>query len=207
MLFVLVMISKIDKQDPMKFISRWHHRDTYLMSYQFSIQLVRGKSFWKCEDYGTIEPPEFKRQASRPIKKSIRSKDEPKKIPKTGSLSRNGHKVTCSICNLRGHNKKTCKNRGANGYTKQAAQPTSNYVQPSVKGKSLKDQTAQTNDQPAPAQHSPTISFHNKIQKLPVTRPNNVLTKSAKELGGNVIGNQEMSLVVDVAFMMMITLE
>lgn len=37
----------------------------------------------------------------------------PKKLPKSGILIRDGHKLTCSIWHRLGHNKKICKNRNA----------------------------------------------------------------------------------------------
>ncbi|KAF2286774.1 hypothetical protein GH714_030181 [Hevea brasiliensis] len=133
----------------MKFIPSCYHKDTYLMSYQFSIQLVRGKSFWKCEDYETIEPLEFKRQPGRLRKKRIMNKMNLRRYFVYGNSLIN----TIAIP------------------TEQSSQPFK------VEGKSLRDQTTQTNDPPTLAQPPSAVTFHNRIQKLPVTRPNNVASK------------------------------
>ncbi|KAH7846360.1 hypothetical protein Vadar_012997 [Vaccinium darrowii] len=57
-----------------------------------------------------MEPPEFKRQTSRPRKSRRREADEPPKNP--FKLSRVGVKMTCKKCGKQGHNVRTCKALG-----------------------------------------------------------------------------------------------
>ncbi|KAF2286828.1 hypothetical protein GH714_030817 [Hevea brasiliensis] len=50
-------------------MSWWYHGDTFLGSYKFAIQPVRGMKFWRGDEYEEIVPPEYKRQPSKPKKK------------------------------------------------------------------------------------------------------------------------------------------
>ncbi|XP_060217169.1 uncharacterized protein LOC132644588 [Lycium barbarum] len=88
------------------FVEPWYKKATYLKAYNKFIQPMTNMKMWPKSTRPPIEPPKIAEMPSRPKKKRNRDADEPKK--KIGKATRKGRKMTCSICNTMGHNKKGC---------------------------------------------------------------------------------------------------
>ncbi|XP_059294581.1 uncharacterized protein LOC132047571 [Lycium ferocissimum] len=88
------------------FIEHWYKKETYLKAYNKFIQPMTNMQMWPKSTRPPIEPHEITQMPGRPKKKRNRDTDEPKKI--FGKAARKGRKMTCSICNTMGHNKKRC---------------------------------------------------------------------------------------------------
>lgn len=54
------------------YVLDYYIKETFLKSYQWSIQLVNSLKFWPKTGYATIDPPFKKRMPERPKKKRIR---------------------------------------------------------------------------------------------------------------------------------------
>jgi hypothetical protein len=99
------------RQNPEDVVDDYYHNSTYMQSYQFSLQPVRGEKMWPNTGMSEVLPPIVRRMPGRPKKLRRREKDEPKKGKK---LSRKGTKMTCQTCGQVGHNKKGCSSRKVN---------------------------------------------------------------------------------------------
>ncbi|XP_065866546.1 uncharacterized protein [Euphorbia lathyris] len=98
------------KIDPVKQIDRYYSKLRYMMTYKHKIQPVRGKKFWRIEDFAPIEPPKITRMLGRPKKKRIRQVGECSVGERNGTrLSRKGQIQKCSNCGRAGHKRTYCK--------------------------------------------------------------------------------------------------
>ncbi|KAH0758546.1 hypothetical protein KY290_022039 [Solanum tuberosum] len=74
---------------------------------------------WSVSTNPTIEPPEITNMPGRPPKARRKEVGETKK---SGKLPRTGLAMTCTICHVRGHNKRECPQRkGVESSTRQSA--------------------------------------------------------------------------------------
>lgn len=91
------------------YVSEYLTKVAYLKSYKGCIGPVVGEKHWPTSDL-QIQPPPIKIGPGRP--KKNRKKD-PHEDPKNhGRLTRHGYQMTCSLCKLKGHNKRKCPDKG-----------------------------------------------------------------------------------------------
>ncbi|KAL2944399.1 Structure-specific endonuclease subunit slx4, partial [Bienertia sinuspersici] len=97
------------KWDTMEeFVDEFFKREVYLRAYAGSIPPCEGERHWprvECK----LDPPPIKVGPGRPRKNRIKDPFEQPK--KQGTLSRHGMEMTCSICMVKGHNKRKCPNK------------------------------------------------------------------------------------------------
>ncbi|XVF48456.1 hypothetical protein PTKIN_Ptkin03bG0191400 [Pterospermum kingtungense] len=98
-----------DGGEPDKYLHKYYHKDTFLKSYQYSLQPINGSHEWKKSTLEPINPPIPKKTPGRPKTNRRKSKNEPKKYP--GKMGRGGMIMTCRICGVEGHNKRGCQQR------------------------------------------------------------------------------------------------
>ncbi|XP_065864779.1 uncharacterized protein [Euphorbia lathyris] len=142
------------KIDPITVIDKFYHKSMYQSTYKDKLQPVRGRRFWRCDDFEPIEPPKIQRMPGRPRKKRTREPNEGRQSGSCGSrISRKGQMQRCRNCGGCGHKRMKCQGKSifeqsaelfdANS---EAITKTSNATQPSVnKGKSV---SSGSNDQP-----------------------------------------------------------
>ena len=69
---------------------------------------LRGKKFYKMDQYLPIEPLPVEKNRGRPKNKRMREVNEQRPKHYGTKLSRKGVHVTCSICKQQGHNEVGC---------------------------------------------------------------------------------------------------
>lgn len=87
------------------FVDDCYNRDVYLKTYGGSIPAIEGERHWprvECD----LNPPPIKVGPGRPRKNRIRDPFEDPKRP--GTLSKHGMEMTCTLCQVKGHNKRGC---------------------------------------------------------------------------------------------------
>lgn len=90
------------------FLHRYYTVERYIQAYQYGIQPLNGKSMWPITDGEPIKPPPYKKMPGRPKKMRKRGPEENPRNP--SKLTRHGIQMTCSVCGVVGHNKKSCPN-------------------------------------------------------------------------------------------------
>ncbi|XP_056698676.1 uncharacterized protein [Spinacia oleracea] len=90
------------------FVEDCYKRETYLKAYAGSIPPIDGERYWPRVEYG-LDPPPIKIGPGRP--RVNRRKDPMEDPKKPGTLQRTGMEMTCSICHVKGHNKRRCPNK------------------------------------------------------------------------------------------------
>ncbi|KAL2929308.1 Sulfate adenylyltransferase subunit 1, partial [Bienertia sinuspersici] len=94
---------------PKDFVDPFYTKEVYLKAYSGSIPPLEGERHWPRVDM-PLDTPSIKIGPGRPRKKRKKDPfDDPKK---KGKLSRHGMEMTCSLCKLKGHNKRKCPNTG-----------------------------------------------------------------------------------------------
>nr|GFB24528.1 hypothetical protein [Tanacetum cinerariifolium] len=83
--------------------------DTWKQVYTYNINPIRGKIMWqKSPVPTTILPPNRHPRVGRPPKNRKKSAGEDIQMVNNGKLSRKSKTVTCMLCKLKGHNKRSC---------------------------------------------------------------------------------------------------
>jgi len=101
------------------YIDSCYSKETYLRTYANVIEPLTNMEMWPVSTNPTIEPPEITNMPGRPPKARRKEAGETKK---SGKLPRTGLAMTCSICHVRGHNKRGCPQReGVESSTRQSA--------------------------------------------------------------------------------------
>jgi len=96
------------KCEPLDYINNCYSKTTYLRTYANVLQPVTNMEMWPVSTNPTVAPPEIKSMPGRPGKLRKKEAGESKK---SGKLPRTGLAMTCSNCNVRGHNKRGCPQR------------------------------------------------------------------------------------------------
>ncbi|WMV51388.1 hypothetical protein MTR67_044773 [Solanum verrucosum] len=106
------------------YIDSCYSKETYLRIYANVIEPLTNMEMLPVSTNPTIEPPEITNMPGRPPKARRKEAEETKK---SGKLPRTGLAMTCSICHVKGHNKRGCPQReGVESSTRQSApSPTS----------------------------------------------------------------------------------
>ncbi|WMV34765.1 hypothetical protein MTR67_028150, partial [Solanum verrucosum] len=101
------------------YIDSCYNKEIYLRIYANVIELLTNMEMWPVSTNPTIEPPEITNMFGRPPKARRKETGETKK---SGKLPRIGLAMTCSICHVRGHNKRECPQReGVESSTRESA--------------------------------------------------------------------------------------
>ncbi|KAH0673134.1 hypothetical protein KY284_024221 [Solanum tuberosum] len=100
------------------YIDNCYSKETYLRTYANVIEPLTNMEMWLVSTNPTIEPPEITNMPGRPPKARRKEAGETKK---SGKIPRTGFAMTCSVCHVRGHNKKGCPQReGVESSTRQS---------------------------------------------------------------------------------------
>ncbi|XP_056690826.1 uncharacterized protein [Spinacia oleracea] len=91
-----------------EYVDKCYWRQEYLNAYSGSIPPIDGERYWPRIEYH-LDPPPIKIGPGRPRRNRIKDPFENPKKP--GHLSRTGIEMTCSVCQVKGHNKRRCPNR------------------------------------------------------------------------------------------------
>ncbi|XP_021721321.1 uncharacterized protein LOC110688869 [Chenopodium quinoa] len=92
-----------------EFVHQCYTKESYMTAYAGSIPPLVGERYWPKVTY-QLQPPSIKIWPSRPRKKRVKDPYENPKKP--GVLTKNGVEMTCSLCNVKGHNKSKCPKKG-----------------------------------------------------------------------------------------------
>ncbi|KAG5575932.1 hypothetical protein H5410_056066 [Solanum commersonii] len=120
--------------DPYDFIHPCYSKERYLMTYSHFIQPMNNMPMWPDSRNPLVAPPVIKQMSGRPRKLRRKEAGEAKV---SGKLFKTGLTMTCSLCHVKGHTKRSCHLRRSNGVGstagEQRATPTSNVEEPSTK--------------------------------------------------------------------------
>ncbi|XP_057247550.1 uncharacterized protein LOC125492727 [Beta vulgaris subsp. vulgaris] len=99
---------QLKNKEAENFVDPFYRKDVCLAAYAGSIPPLEGERHWPrvpCE----VQPPPIKIGPSRPRKNRRRDLEED--LKKHGTLKRTGSEMTCSLCKVKGHNKRRRPNR------------------------------------------------------------------------------------------------
>ncbi|XP_056174657.1 uncharacterized protein LOC115667281 isoform X2 [Syzygium oleosum] len=99
------------RNDPNDYLAECFYKVKYLSAYQFMMPMVRGQKFWEKTLKEAPQPPPMKKMPGRP-KRSRRK--QPIELVKGDRMTKEGKRMTCSTCNVVGHNSKGCPLKKAN---------------------------------------------------------------------------------------------
>ncbi|XP_050236339.1 uncharacterized protein LOC126686344 [Mercurialis annua] len=85
-----------------------YSKETYLASYSFVMQPLKGKQMWPRTGREPLIPPQVLKSAGRPKIARRRDREEPKP---SGKLSKAGFVMSCSYCHSKGHNVRGCSKK------------------------------------------------------------------------------------------------
>ncbi|KAF3670431.1 hypothetical protein FXO37_08560 [Capsicum annuum] len=91
-----------------EYIDRCYSKETYLQTYANVVQPLTNMKMWPISPNIVVAPPEITTLPGRPTKNR---KKEVGEIKKSEKLPRTGLAMTCSVCYVRGHNKRGCPHR------------------------------------------------------------------------------------------------
>jgi hypothetical protein len=86
-------------------------KEMYEKAYSGSIRSIRGDKHWP-KVAMKLDPPTIRKPVGRP--KVHRRKDPHERFEKRGKLSRHGTQMTCTSCQGKNHNKRSCPNPNSN---------------------------------------------------------------------------------------------
>ncbi|KAL2941560.1 hypothetical protein RDABS01_029910 [Bienertia sinuspersici] len=92
------------------YVHESYTREMYLKTYSGTIPPLEGERHWPTVNM-PIDPPPIKVGPGRPRKNRVKDPHENPK--KQGKLTRHGIEMTCSSCQRKGHNKRSCPNKGS----------------------------------------------------------------------------------------------
>ncbi|KAF3620310.1 putative C2 and GRAM domain-containing protein-like [Capsicum annuum] len=102
-----------------EYIDSCYSKETYLQTYANVPQPLTNMKMWPVSSNIVVAPPEITTLPRRPAKNR---KKEVGKTKKSGKLPRTGLEMTCSVCHIKGHNKRGCPHRAP------SAEPTAPAV-------------------------------------------------------------------------------
>ncbi|XP_021723970.1 uncharacterized protein LOC110691360 [Chenopodium quinoa] len=91
------------------FVHQFYTKERYMKAYAGSIPPLVGERYWPKVTY-QLQPPSIKIRLGRPRKKRVKDPFENPKKP--GVLTKAGVGMTFSLCNVKGHNKRKCPEKG-----------------------------------------------------------------------------------------------
>ncbi|XP_021728268.1 uncharacterized protein LOC110695318 [Chenopodium quinoa] len=91
------------------FVHKCYTKESYMRAYAGSIPPLVGERYRPKVTY-QLQPPPIKIGPGRPRKKRVKDPYENPKKP--GVLTKSGVEMTCSLCNVKGHNKRKCPEKG-----------------------------------------------------------------------------------------------
>ncbi|WOH14095.1 hypothetical protein DCAR_0933611 [Daucus carota subsp. sativus] len=99
-------IQKI-REDPVDYVEHWFKKDTYMRTYSFCLEVLRGEPFWKETMGDTVLPPPFVKQ--------LRGRPKRGRMKQSQRLnfSRMGRVMHCTICRETWHTRGKCPNKPA----------------------------------------------------------------------------------------------
>ncbi|KAL2939767.1 Chromodomain-helicase-DNA-binding protein 3 [Bienertia sinuspersici] len=92
------------------YVHESYKREMYLKTYSGTIPPLEGERHWPRVNM-PIDPPPIKVGPGKPRKNRVKDPHENPK--KQGKLTRHGIEMTCSSCQRKGHNKRSCPNKGS----------------------------------------------------------------------------------------------
>lgn len=102
------------RQNPVDFVAKWYTKETYMRTYSYNLEVIKGEDFWEDDEGDTILPPLIsKKLRGRPKKLRRREGWEGSTSGKKQRISGKGRKMHCAICREEGHNRTNCPNKPA----------------------------------------------------------------------------------------------
>ncbi|XP_065871962.1 uncharacterized protein [Euphorbia lathyris] len=112
----------------------------YQNTYKHKLQPVRGRRFWRIDDFEPIEPPKIQSMSGRPKKKRTREPNEGRNTESCGTrMSKKGQMQRCKICGGYGHKRSKCQGKPISEQSNEIFAANSRGVvnQSADKGKSV----------------------------------------------------------------------
>ncbi|KAL2935010.1 hypothetical protein RDABS01_018129 [Bienertia sinuspersici] len=92
------------------YVHEYYTREMYLKTYSGTIPPLKGERHWPRVNM-PLDPLPIKVGPGKPRKNRVKDPHENPK--KQGKLTRHGNEMTCSNCQRKGHNKRSCPNKGS----------------------------------------------------------------------------------------------
>ena len=107
----IVSLQQVD--EPESWVHPCYFTTTWKDAYTHKIGPINGSNLWpKSPCPTTLLPPNSRKPIGRPKKNRRKDQVEVQDIQESQvKLSRKGGTVTCAHCNIKGHNKRSCKKR------------------------------------------------------------------------------------------------
>ncbi|OMO76714.1 Zinc finger, PMZ-type [Corchorus capsularis] len=100
--------------DPDEYLHPCYHKDTYIKTYSYGLKPINGPHEWVKTGKPALLPPIIPRAPpGRPKMNRRKGKNEPKKTPTIGKLSKKGTQNSCTLCGGVGHNIRSCQLRAS----------------------------------------------------------------------------------------------
>lgn len=104
------------RQNPIEYVARWYTKETYLRTYSYTLEPIKGEDFWDDVEGEVVLPPVIVKQLrGRP--KKLRRREGWEGSTSSGKKVRmvsTGRVMHCGICREKGHNRGVCPNKPAN---------------------------------------------------------------------------------------------
>ncbi|WOL08447.1 hypothetical protein Cni_G17200 [Canna indica] len=97
------------KRDLLKEISWYYSKESYLITYSYKLQPVKGRKFWKVKDSHAIEPPPIVKMPDKPKVQRVKEKNKATKRMREWKVSRKDSNVRCRKCGEPNHNAGSCR--------------------------------------------------------------------------------------------------
>lgn len=104
------------RQNPIDFVAHWFKKETYMKTYSYRLEVIKGEEYWEDVEGDTILPHVIiKKLRGRPKKLRRREGCEGGSSGKKQKMSSKGlRKMHCGICREEGHNRSKCPNKPEN---------------------------------------------------------------------------------------------
>ena len=101
------------RQSPIDFVAHWFKKETYMRTYSYCLEVIKGEEYWEDVEGDTILPPVIvKKLRGRPQKLRRREGWEGGSSGKKQKMTSKGsRKMHCGICRKEGHNRSKCPNK------------------------------------------------------------------------------------------------
>ncbi|XVF15268.1 hypothetical protein REPUB_Repub09cG0136400 [Reevesia pubescens] len=95
-----------NKEDQKDYIHEWYHKDKYMETYKYTLNLINDPNEWKKHGLNKLLPPLLRKMRGRP--KRNRNPELHKTNKNRTRLPKTGRVMSCSICRKSSHNKARC---------------------------------------------------------------------------------------------------
>lgn len=101
------------RKNPIDFVDKCYSKETYMRTYSYCLDVIRGEDFWEDVEGDLILPPIIKKQLKgRP--KKMRRREGWEGVVSSGKKTRisyEGRKMHCGLCRAEGHRRDKCPDK------------------------------------------------------------------------------------------------